>query len=106
MSTGRRYLISNMDSSRSFLVIALSNSGEKYLSKIFMIRSGISREPIFTGWAKQPQWSYPYAFEKDGKLYIVYSVGKEDCELAIVPLNVLNQGLLMNTKPEKAALHF
>jgi len=90
LSTGQRYLISNIDKSRNSLVIALSSSGEKCLSKVFMIRSGISIEPIFSGWAKQSQWSYPYAFEKDKKLFIVYSVGKEDCELAIVPLNVLN----------------
>lgn len=90
LSTGRRYLISNIDKNRNFLVIALSSSGEKCLSKVFMIRSGISREPIFAGWAKKPQWSYPYAIEKDGKLFVVYSVGKEDCELAIIPLSSLN----------------
>jgi hypothetical protein len=90
LSTGQRYLISNIDKSRNILVMAISRPDEKCLSKIFMIRSGVSREPIFTGWAKQSQWSYPYAFEKGRKLFIVYSVGKEDCELAIVPLNVLN----------------
>jgi hypothetical protein len=89
LSTGQRYLISNIDKNRNFLAIALSDPGQESLSKIFMIRSGTSREPVFNGWAKKPQWSYPSAIEKDDKLFIVYSVGKEDCELAIVPLSML-----------------
>ena len=31
----------------------------------------------------------PYGYEHDGKLYVVYSVGKEDCGLSVVPIESL-----------------
>ena len=87
LSTGQRYLVSNLDKSRDYLTLAVSEPGQKHLSHVWMIRQGVSRQPLYKGWAKSPQWSYPYAYEHDGKLYIIYSVGKEDCELAILPLS-------------------
>jgi hypothetical protein len=35
------------------------------------------------------EWSYPAAIEHDGKLYITYTQGKEDCALSIIPLSAL-----------------
>lgn len=89
LSTGQRYLISNTGT-RDTLTIAVGRSGAKTLSKIWKIRQGTTLQPRFGGFAKSPQWSYPYAAEHDGKLYVVYSLGKEDCELSIIPLTVLH----------------
>jgi len=41
------------------------------------------------GWGGFPEWSYPYAIEHNGQLYIIYSVNKEDCEVSIIPLRAL-----------------
>ena len=43
----------------------------------------------FEGAYKGGSWAYPNAVEQDGKLYVVYSVNKEDCELSIIPLEGL-----------------
>jgi len=88
LTTGQRYLVSNLQN-RNYLTIAVSKPQEQCLSKIWMIRRGVSRQPLYKGWGKRPQWSYPYAYEHEGRLYVVYSVGKEDCELAIIPLSCL-----------------
>jgi hypothetical protein len=31
----------------------------------------------------------PYGYEYEGRLYVVYSVGKEDCGLSILPIEAL-----------------
>jgi hypothetical protein len=60
------------------------------LSSMFRLRHGSSAPvPRFKGRAKAPQWSYPYGYEDDGKLYVVYSIGKEDCGLSVVPVKSL-----------------
>ncbi|MFH1266355.1 MAG: hypothetical protein ABIK89_11570, partial [Planctomycetota bacterium] len=50
---------------------------------------GPSGPPRFPGAAKSKQWSYPYGHEHDGKLYVVYSIGKEDCGLSELPIESL-----------------
>jgi hypothetical protein len=96
LSTSQRFLIANSaDDGRKLLSIAVSRPGEKLLSKVWKIRhqaypmvrspSGVnlpSRE-------RETQWSYPAAVEANGNLYVIYSVGKEDCELSIIPLRAL-----------------
>jgi hypothetical protein len=54
---------------------------------MWRLRHGKSDAPRFEGFAKSKQWSYPYAYEHDGKLYVVYSIGKEKCGLTVVPLD-------------------
>jgi hypothetical protein len=88
LSTGQRYLLCNYIN-RDNLVIAVSRPGQKQLSRVWMIRKGKSAPPRYPGKAKGPQWSYPYAIEHQAKLYVVYSVGKEDCDLSIIPLPAL-----------------
>ena len=50
---------------------------------------------LFGGWGegsrvgKPTEWSYPGAIEHDGKLYVAYTQGKEDCALSIIPLSAL-----------------
>lgn len=88
LSTDQQYLVSNLKN-RDTLVISVSKPGETTLSRMWKIRHGKSEPPRFTGFAKSKQWSYPYAHEHDGKLYVVYSIGKEDCGLSVLPLESL-----------------
>jgi hypothetical protein len=85
LSTGQLYLISNYRN-RDTLVISVSKPGKLTLSRIWRVRHGKSAAPHYPGSAKSKQWSYPYAHEHDGQLYIVYSVGKEECGLSVVPI--------------------
>jgi hypothetical protein len=85
LSTGQLYLLSNLGN-RDTLVVSVSRPGESTLSFMWRIRHGKSEAPRFPGAAKGKQWSYPYGYEHDGKLYIVYSIGKEECGLTTVPL--------------------
>jgi len=88
LSTGQRFLASNVPN-RENLFLAVGRPGERYLSKVFKIREGRSTQPLYKGNPKRPQWSYPFVTEHDGKLYVVYDVGKEDLELAILPVTAL-----------------
>ena len=85
LSTGQLYLLSNFGN-RDTLVISVSRPGEQTLSQMWRVRHGKSIPPRFPGHAKGKQWSYPYGFEHDGKLYVVYSIGKEDCGLSVIPV--------------------
>jgi hypothetical protein len=91
LRTGQIYLVSNLVN-RDTLVISVSRPGEQTLSRMWRIRHGKSIPPRFAGAAKAKQWSYPYAFEHDEKLYVVYSVGKEECGLSILPIESLTGG--------------
>ena len=85
LSTGQLYLVSNYRN-RDTLCISVGKPGEKTLGRMWRLRHGRSGPPRFPGHAKGKQWSYPYAHEHGGKLYIVYSIGKEDCGLTVVPI--------------------
>jgi hypothetical protein len=89
LSTGQRYLVFNADPSRDTLAIAVSKPCEKQLCMVWKIRQGVSPQPLYPGSAKTPSWSYPYAVEYDGNLYVVYSAGKEDCDMAVIPVKSL-----------------
>lgn len=88
LSTGQLYLVSNYRN-RDTLVVSTGKPGELTLNKMWRIRHGRSEAPRFKGFAKSKQWSYPYGYEHDGKLYIVYSIGKEECGLSIIPIGSL-----------------
>jgi hypothetical protein len=88
LSTGQLFMVSNLKN-RDTLVISVGRPGEMTLSSMWRIRHGRSIPPRFKGNAKSKQWSYPYAHEHDGKLYIVYSIGKEDCGLTVIPVKSL-----------------
>lgn len=95
LSTGQRFLISNSaDDGRKLLSIAVSRPGEKLLERAWKIRHQaypFRRSPSGAGLSQDnlTQWSYPAVTEANGNLYVVYSVGKEDCELSIIPLRAL-----------------
>jgi hypothetical protein len=88
LSTGQLYLLSNLGN-RDTLVISVSRPNEQTFSRMWRIRHGKSIPPRFPGNAKGKQWSYPYGFEHGGKLFIVYSVGKENCGLSVIPVAAL-----------------
>lgn len=88
LSTGQLFLLSNLKN-RDTLVISVSRPGEHTLSQMWRIRHGRSEPPRFPGRAKGKQWSYPYGYEHDGRLYVVYSIGKEDCGLSVMPVESL-----------------
>ena len=74
---------------RSPLTIAVSKPGESVFSKVFLIRTSISDQTP-GGSARNADYSYPYAVEHEGKLYIGYT--HKTCaanELAIVPIRSL-----------------
>lgn len=88
LSTGQLYLLSNLRN-RDTLVISVSRPGEHTLSRMWRIRHGKSDPPRFPGRAKAKQWSYPYGHESNGRLFVVYSIGKEDCGLSVIPTAAL-----------------
>ena len=88
LSTGQLYLLSNLKN-RDTLAISVSKSGENSLSSIWRVRHGKTVAPRFPGRAKGKEWSYPYGYEHDGHLFVVYSVGKEDCGLSVIPIKSL-----------------
>lgn len=91
LSSGQRYLISNIDGPRDTLTIAVSRPYEESLVRVWKIRHGESPQPLYPDDfnIKNSQWSYPYAIEHQGKLYVVYSAGKEDAILSIFPIDSL-----------------
>ena len=87
LRSGKNYMIFNAstDAYRETLCIAV---GEGTFNKVFCIRHGFDDTPRF--WHCN-EWCYPYAYEDcdTNKLYVVYAKNKEDCELAIIPIESL-----------------
>ncbi len=87
LSNGDKYIVFTVKSEnyRDTLCIAV---GKEYYDRVYLIRHGFEEKPKFQG---ANEWSYPYAYEdvENGKLYVVYSKNKEDCELAIIPVESL-----------------
>jgi len=88
LSTGQRYLISNIGN-RDTLVIAVSRPGQSEFVRAWSIRNGRKPEVDYQGRTAGGAWAYPCAYEHDDKLYVVYSVRKLECELAIIPIGAL-----------------
>jgi hypothetical protein len=89
LSTGQRYLVFNYPDPhcrRGCLAVAVSRPGEKTFSRLRAIRHGVP--PVrLPGLCKDAQWSYPFAVEHGGNLYVSYSISKEDCALSVIPLS-------------------
>jgi len=86
LSNGRNYLLFNAPSEnyRETLCIAL---GDTTFDEIYLLRHGYASPPKY--WMNS-EWCYPYACEANGNLYVVYARNKEDCELAILPIESLS----------------
>ncbi len=102
LSTGQHFLITNsLEEKRALLTIAVTEPGGRLFSKIWKIRHQTfprrrllgtfkDKQPIaFGAVGRGTEWSYPSAVERDGKLYVSYTHGKEDCVMSVVPVSVL-----------------
>ena len=97
LGTGQQYLITNnMEEGRTLLSIAVTAPGGDAFIRIWKIRHQAA--PLRRLLTKQngesyaghkTEWSYPAAIEYDGKLYVIYTQGKEDCAMSIIPLSAL-----------------
>lgn len=90
LSTGQRYLVctttADTGGSRSPLTIAVGKPGELLFSKVFLIRRSVCDE---TPGVSNPKadFSYPYAVEHEGNLYIGYTHKSHAAnELAVIPV--------------------
>jgi len=100
LSTGQYYLITNnLDADRrALLSIAVTAPGERLFSRIYKIRhQTYPRLRHFGGYGLKPtsmagsptEWSYPASIEHEGNLFVIYTQGKEDCALSIIPVSTL-----------------
>ena len=74
---------------RSPLTIAVSKPGQPLFSKVFVVRHSVSDK---TPGVSDPraEFSYPYAIEHDGKLYVGYTHKSHIAnELAVIPIAAL-----------------
>ena len=95
LSDGRRYAVNSMTAdggaARDSMVIALSRPGEWAYSTAWLVRTaGMAAD------GKPRKFCYPYAVERDGKLYLGYSDSGgrggnfNSAELAVIPLASLS----------------
>jgi len=93
LSTGQRYLVctttADTGGQRSPLTIAVSKPGESLYSRVFLIRTSVCEQTPGVS-AANADFSYPYAVEHDGKLYVGYTHKSHIAnEIAVIPLNSL-----------------
>jgi hypothetical protein len=93
LSTGEPYLVctttADTGGARSPLTIAVGKPGESVFSKVFLIRASVFEG---TPGVSDPKadFSYPYAIEHDGKLYIGYTHKSHAAnELVVIPIDRL-----------------
>lgn len=90
LSTGQRFLActttADSGGGRSPLTIAVSKPGETEFSRVFVIRHSVSDKTQGVS-DKRADFSYPYAVEHDGKLYVGYTHKSHMAnELAVIPI--------------------
>lgn len=93
LSTGQRYLVctttADTGGQRSPLTIAVSKPGESLYSRVFLIRTSVCEQTPGVS-AANADFSYPYAVEHDGKVYVGYTHKSHIAnEIAVIPLNSL-----------------
>jgi hypothetical protein len=93
LSTGQRYLVctttADTGARRTPATIAVSRPGESVFSKVFVIRRSVFPEGPGVS-DPRVDFSYPYAVEHDGKLFIGYTHKSHGAnELAVIPLQSL-----------------
>jgi len=93
LSTGQRFLActttANTGGGRSPLTIAVSKPGQPLFSKVLVVRHSISDKTAGVS-DKRADFSYPYAVEHGGKLYVGYTHKSHIAnELAVIPVAAL-----------------
>ena len=93
LSNKQRYLVctttADTQGARSPLTIAVSKPGESNFSRVFLIRRSVFPEGPGVS-APNADFSYPYAVEYQGHLYVGYTHKSHAAnELAVIPLSSL-----------------
>jgi hypothetical protein len=93
LSNGQRYLVctttADTGGRRSPLTIAVSKPGGSLFSRVFLIRPSVSEKTPGVSDSKA-DFSYPYAVEHEGQLYIGYTHKSHIAnELAVIPVSSL-----------------
>ncbi len=81
LSDGRNYLIGNLYPRRERLTIFFSEPHSLAFRRGYLLQNGEN-----TSLNLRPEWSYPCAWEEDGKLYVAYTSWKKNAVLSILPL--------------------
>lgn len=91
LSDGRNYVIGNIMPDRKKLAILFSKKGTMHFDKAFLLADN----QCFNDYNGQ-QWSYPCAYESQGKLYVIYSATidmfEQECRgamLSIIDLSLI-----------------
>ncbi len=85
---GTAYVISNPGNGRDPIVISLAADGLTFDRHAVLASGAPPRR--FEGVAKGPGFQYPHATVVDETLFVIYSVNKEDVEVAVVPIEALS----------------
>jgi hypothetical protein len=93
LSTGQRFLActttADSGGSRTPLTIAVSRPGQPLFSKVYVVRHSVSDKTKGVS-APRADFSYPYAIEHDGELYVGYTHKSHAAnELAVIPIAAL-----------------
>lgn len=93
LSTGQRYLVctttADTGGKRSPLTITVSKPGKSKFCKVYLIRNSVSDKTPGVS-APNADFSYPYAVEHEGKLYIGYTHKSHVAnELAVISIESL-----------------
>lgn len=98
LSNGRYVLVNNPNPHRYRvpLSIAVSRDGLTFPALANLRTEQTNKR--FPGHAKAPGYQYPRALEHDGRLWVIYSVNKEDIELSVVPLAAIDGALATATE--------
>ncbi len=97
LSNGQQYLITgNLEQRRALLSIAVTTPSGNRFCRVWKIRHQQTPQRRLLGGSDgrsragtNTEWSYPAAVEHEGKLYVIYTQGKEDCAMSIIPLSAL-----------------
>ena len=90
LKDGRFFYVGNsvVGGGRNPLVLSMSKDGENFTEHFVL---GEEKPPIkYRGFAKFGAYGYPYAFEEDGYLYVIYSTNKEDVGACRVKISELS----------------
>lgn len=89
LSNGRNYVIGNIYPKRTRLAILLTDKSSLKFNRGYLLQDNSS----FDGYNGN-QWSYPSAFEANGKLYVIYTADSDRCGgsrgavLSVVPTDL------------------
>jgi hypothetical protein len=84
---GTAYVVNNPGTDRDPLVLSLADDGLNFDRHILIASQAPPMR--YKGVAKNPGYQYPRAAVSDEMLFVIYSVNKEDVEVAAIPLEEL-----------------